>query len=106
LENTAPSYNMGSIPKHITERLKRIVEQTSGKTEDFVQELIPAYVIKGNGPMYCLLTDNRTFVKVERGITVYVVEENYSSDGKTLIYSINGDILLIEDEQIELIGFD
>ena len=97
---------MGGIPEHITKRLKLIVEQTSGKIEDSDQDLIESHKIRGNGAMYCLLSDNRTFVKVERGTTVYVVQENYTIDGKTLIYSENGDIILINPDEIIEIGFD
>jgi tricorn protease-like protein len=97
---------MGGIPDHITKRLKLIVEQTSGKIEDNEQELVVSFKIKGTGATYCLLSDNRTFVKVERGTTVYVVQENYSTDGKTLIYSQNGDILLVDPDELVEIGFD
>ena len=97
---------MGGIPEHITKRLKLIVEQTSGKIEDSDQELIESHKIRGTGAMYCLLSDNRTFVKIERGSTVYIVQDNYSIDGKTLIYSVNGDIILIDPDELVEIGFD
>ncbi len=95
-----------NIPKHISERLKQIVGQVSGKIEDDTLNLIPEYKIKGTGAIYCLLTDNRSFIKVERGISVYIIEENYGYYNKSLVYSLNGDIILIDFEELEEIGFD
>lgn len=95
-----------SIPKHITDKLKKIVTQTSGKIEDFDGELIPRHRIVGKGAMYCLQSDNRTFIKVLRGVEVYIIEKNYNNIGKTLVYTYYGDIILIEHEQLEEIGFD
>ena len=56
--------------------------------------------------MYCLQSDNRTFIKVLRGVEVYIIEKNYNNIGKTLVYTYYGDIILIEHEQLEEIGFD
>ena len=97
---------MGGIPEHITERLKLIIAQTSGKIEDKEAELIPEHKIRGTGAVYCLLTDNRTFVKLERGTSIYIVQEKYDIYGKTLVYSVSGDIILIEPDEIQEIGFD
>ena len=45
-------------------------------------------------PYYCLSADNRSFVKVERGISVYVVSHNYDTQGRSLVYTIHGDIII------------
>ncbi len=97
---------MGSIPKHITDRLKQIVGQVSGKIEDSDLGLVEEHKIKGTGIMYCLMSDNRTFTKVTRGVTIYIIEENYDIKNRTLVYTVYGDIVLLEPEEIEMIGHD
>ena len=94
-----------ALSDYITDKLKRIVSQISGKP-DKDYPLIPEYVIKGKGVIYCLAPDMRSFSKAERGTPVYVVVKNYNNTGKALIYTYAGDILLIEPEEIEEIGFD
>jgi hypothetical protein len=93
---------------HITKKLKKILLQTSGKLEEINEheDLIPRYKIIGTGVMYCLLSDNRSFIKVNRGIEAYIVERNYNNLGKDLIYTYHGDIILIESEELIEIGFD
>jgi hypothetical protein len=89
----------------ITDKLKRIVSQISGKP-DKDMPLIPEFVVKGKGVIYCLAPDMRSFNKVTRGIPVYVVVGNYNNSGKCLIYTYPGDIVLIDPEEIEKVGFD
>jgi len=89
----------------ITDKLKRIVSQISGKPDKNLP-LIPEFVVKGKGVIYCLAPDMRTFSKVTRGIAVFVVVGNYNNSGKLLIYTYPGDIVLIDPEEIEKVGFD
>ena len=94
-----------AMSDYITDKLKRIVAQISGKP-DKDYPLLPEFKIKGKGVIYCLAPDMRSFNKAERGTPVFVVIRNYSNSGKCLIYTYAGDILLIEPEEIEEIGFD
>ena len=93
---------------YITKRLKKILLQTSGKLDeiDEQEELILPYKIIGSGIIYCLLSDNRSFTKVTRGVEVYIIERNYNNLGKDLVYTNHGDIVLIESEELIEIGFD
>ena len=68
--------------------------------------MLHQYNIKGTGIIYCTITDNRTFVKIERGTGVYIIEENFNQLGKHCLYCMNGDIILIEQEQLVEIGYD
>ena len=90
----------------LTERIKRVIRQISGKVSDTEVELLPEYRIKGSGVLYCLSVDNKKFVKVARGISAYIIEEDYDTQMRTLIYTLYGDIVLIEPEEIEEIGFE
>jgi len=92
--------------KKLSEVLKNIVRQISGKLEDFEGALYSEYMIIGSGIIYCLSADNKSFVKVERGVSVYVVADNYDTQGRSLVYTIHGDIVVIEPEEMSEIGFD
>ncbi len=94
-----------ALSDYITDKLKRIASQISGKP-DKNYPLVPEYVIKGQGIMYCLSPDMRTFTNVNRGIAVYVIVKNYNNSGKALIYTYPGDILLIDPDELEEVGFD
>ncbi|HBY69720.1 MAG TPA: hypothetical protein DEG69_19465 [Flavobacteriaceae bacterium] len=92
--------------KTLTDKLKNIVRQISGKLEDFEGSLYPESMIIGSGILYCLSADNKTFVKVERGISVYIVTHNYDTQGRSLVYTVHGDIIVIDPEELKEIGFD
>jgi hypothetical protein len=86
--------------------LKKILSQISGDMapED---ELIPEYTILGNGHIMCYDPNTRTFKRVSRGITAYVIKENYDRAGRSLIYTTYGDVVCIEPEELFLLkGFD
>ena len=90
--------------KEIQKKLKIILRQLSGKIKDdeqFVQEA----VILGKGSIWCY-DPFKTVIQLDRGTNVYVLQENYDSKGRTLIYCINGDILCIEPEELFNIGFN
>jgi len=91
--------------KKIQKKLKIISRQLSGKIKDdeqFVQEA----VISGKGNIWCYDPIGRIVIQLERGTNVYVLQENYDSKGRTLIYCINGDILCVEPEELFNIGFN
>tara|TARA_R100001244_G_scaffold27620_1_gene27277 strand:+ start:148 stop:441 length:294 start_codon:yes stop_codon:yes gene_type:complete len=91
--------------KEIQKKLKIILRQLSGKIKDdeqFVQEA----VILGKGSIWCYDPLSRMVIQLERGTSVYVLQENYDSQGRTLIYCINGDILCVEPEELFNIGFN
>ena len=92
--------------KKLSEKLKNIVRQISGKLEKFEGDLYPKHNIRGKGAIYCLSADNKTFVKVVRGISVYIITHDYDTQGRSLVYTIHGDIIVIEPEEINEIGFD
>lgn len=89
----------------IQKKLKIILRQLSGKIRDddqFVEEVI----ILGKGTIWCYDPFSKTVIQIERGSNAYILQENYDSKGRTLIYCINGDILCIEPEELFNIGFN
>ena len=90
----------------IQKKLKIVLRQLSGKIKDDNEQFIEEAIILGKGTIWCYDPFGKTVIQLERGIGVYILEENYDSKGKTLIYCINGDILCIEPEELFNIGFN
>jgi len=89
------------------DRIKRIIKQFAGslsESDDF--ELIPQYGIKGRGDIHCFYPGKRIFIKIARSTKVYIIEKETNEYGRVLIYTFNGEIVEIEREELEYIGFD
>jgi len=90
----------------LKELLKIILDQVSGEA-DPEKPLIPAYAVQGKGDIMCYDPNARMFKKVARGTIVYVLKENYDYNGRSLIYTVYGEIVCIDPEEIFLlVGFD
>lgn len=86
--------------------LKIVLDQVAGEG-DPKKQLIPAYAIQGKGDIMCWDPNSRMFKKVARGTTVYILRENYDHNSRSLVYTVHGDIVCIDPEEIFLlIGFD
>ena len=93
-------------PKSEAERvLKILYKQLSGKlTEE--DEAIAPVIIRGSGHLWAYDPFNKTVVNIERGSIVYILEKEYDSQGRSLIYCTNSDIICIDPEEIEEVGFN
>lgn len=88
------------------ELLKKVLSQISGDLEP-EEDLVPEYTIIGKGHIMCYDPNTRSFKRVSRGITAYVIKENYDIMGRSLIYTYYGDVVCIEPEELFLLkGFD
>ena len=85
--------------KEITERLKLITKQISGKAEKDDEETIKSYHIKGNGPGFFLSYIDRTFVKIERQTEAFIVV-------KSLVYTYSHELIIIDEEELQYIGYN
>jgi len=90
----------------LTEKLKNIVKQVSGKMKDFEGDLYVEYKVRGDGILFCLSADSKSFVRIVRGVGAHIICENYDLVGRTLIYTHFGDIVLIEPEELIELGYD
>jgi len=88
-----------------TSIVKKLIKQISGNlTED--DELIPEVAIKGSGDIWCYDPSGRTFKRIYRGIKAYILMENFDHNGRTLIYTQNGDMVCIEPDDLLYTGYD
>jgi len=88
-----------------TELVKQIIKQISGDITD-KDVLIPEVAIDGTGDIWCWDPSSRIHRKIYRGVKAYILYENYDIMGRTLIYTLNGDIICIEPEEIIHTGYD
>jgi hypothetical protein len=87
------------------ELIKRLIKQITGKlTEE--DELIPEVAIEGSGEIWCFDPINRIHKKIYRGVKAYILYENYDHYNRTLIYTLNGDMVCIEPEKLLHTGYD
>jgi len=85
--------------------VKQLIKQISGKlTEE--DELIPEVAITGKGDMWCWDPSNRTHRKISRGIKAFILQENFDDFGRTLVYTLGGDMVCIEPEELLHTGYD
>ena len=96
---------MGSKNEDAKSLMKRIMKQIGGDI-NAESELIPEYCVAGKGIIFCYDPSNRTFVKITRGSTVYVIYENYDTQGRSLIYTVYGELVCIDPEELFLLGLD
>jgi hypothetical protein len=89
------------------ELIKRLIKQISGDVKYEDGNLLPEYVIKGKGSIWCFSPNEKAIVKLSRGIAVYLIEGLGDVEGdKCLIYSQLGGLYMIDCEELELVGFD
>ena len=95
------------MKKAVSERVKILVKQISGKITEEDGELLPEYIIKDNkSEIWCYSVSDKTMIKVCTRSPVYVLQENYDEKDRTLIYTYHSQIVLIEKEKLQLVGFD
>ena len=88
-----------------TELVKKIIKQISGElTED--DTLVPEVAIMGSGEVWLWDPTSRTHRKAYRGVKAFILYENYDNLGRTLIYTLAGDMLCIDPDELLHTGFD
>ena len=92
--------------KHTSsEFIKRLIKQISGEltAED---TLIPEVAIDGTGEMWCWDPAARIHKKIYRGVKAFILQENFDDFGRTLIYTLNGEMVCVEPEELLHTGYD
>ena len=86
-------------------RIEQIVRQITGKKIDNGKKLITPAVIKGSGIVFLWAPTKKTLMKVNRGISVYVVSYDMDEKDRILIYD-GYNLLAIHPDDLEEIGFN
>jgi hypothetical protein len=92
--------------KHTSsEFIKRLIKQISGElTEE--DTLIPEVAINGTGEMWCWDPAARIHKKIYRGVKAFILQENFDDFGRTLIYTLNGEMVCVEPGELLHTGYD
>jgi hypothetical protein len=88
-----------------TELMKKIIKQISGELTE-KDELIPEVAIVGSGDLWCYDPVSRIHKKIYRGVKAFILYENYDTFGRSLIYTLAGDMVCIEPDEILHTGYD
>jgi hypothetical protein len=91
--------------KSKAELVKKIIKQISGDLTE-TDTLIPEVAIDGSGEIWCWDPIGRIHRKVYRGVKAFVLYENYDHLNRTLIYTLNGDMICIDAEELIHTGYD
>jgi len=88
-----------------SEFIKRLIKQISGEltAED---TLIPEVAIDGTGEMWCWDPAARIHKKIYRGVKAFILQENFDDFGRTLIYTLTGEMVCVEPEELLHTGYD
>ena len=85
--------------------IKKLIKQISGKlTED--DELIPEVAIDGSGEIWCWDPINKMHRKIYRGVKAFILYENYDHLNRTLVYTLNGDMICVDPDHLLHTGYD
>tara|TARA_B100000214_G_scaffold373810_1_gene354953 strand:+ start:1934 stop:2245 length:312 start_codon:yes stop_codon:yes gene_type:complete len=91
-------------------RIKLAVKQLNGTLDhegvDKDCELIPEIAIKGTGHIFCFSPGKKRFVKISRGIKGYIINAVENTIDKYLVYTWDGYLVEIYENELIFTGFD
>ena len=92
--------------KKLEDRIEMIVKQFSGQVDENDGALVPEVAIKGSsGHIYCYSTMKNRMIRISRGTKAYILKEEHEK-GISLIYTFDGRILEIQEDELIFTGFD
>ena len=86
--------------------LKKILRQISGNIKKDHGKLILPVLIGGKGYIGCYDTVQRKIVMIRRGIICYILDEKKDELDRIMVYTINGEVILIEESEIIYAGYN
>tara|TARA_B100000902_G_scaffold300799_1_gene288454 strand:- start:878 stop:1168 length:291 start_codon:yes stop_codon:yes gene_type:complete len=92
--------------KKLSEIIKKITDQISGDIKDVDEDLVPHFTIIGEGESYFFSFLDKCFIKITRGLQVYIVAENFDISGRSLVYTFSHELILIDPDELQYIGFN
>lgn len=103
---------MGEDDKYddLAARVKLAVRQLNGTLDyegaDKDSELIAEVAIKGDGHIFCFSPGKKSLVKVSRGIKGYIIDTVKDRYDKYLVYTWDGYLVEIYENELIFTGFD
>ena len=88
------------------DEIKRIIRQLSGRLEEDDGPLVVPSIIIGDGFIWCYNPKSRDMIRIRRGTKVFVVEGRLDEKNRVMIYAETGEIALIEQKELLVLGFN
>tara|TARA_A100001391_G_C4952854_1_gene247710 strand:+ start:112 stop:402 length:291 start_codon:yes stop_codon:yes gene_type:complete len=88
------------------DEIKRIIRQISGKLEPEDGPLVVPCIISGKGHIWCYNPKDRDMIRILRGTKVFIVDSRIDPEGRVMIYAETGEIALIEQDELLVLGFN
>ena len=85
--------------------IKQLIKQISGDLTE-KDEPIPEVAIDGSGEIWCWDPITKIHKRIYRGLKAFIIQENFDDFGRTLIYTLNGEMVCIEPEELIHTGYD
>lgn len=85
---------------------KKLIKQISGEIDEKDGELLPEYIIKGKGHIWCYQPTVRKMLRISRNIKVYILSEEEDASGRVLVYTSIGDVIAIEKDELFETGYN
>ena len=85
---------------------KKLIKQISGKIDEKDGELLPEYIIKGKGHIWCYQPTVRKMLRISRNIKVYILSDEEDALGRVLVYTSIGDVIAIEKDELFETGYN
>ena len=96
----------------LEERITLAIEQLNGKIPYKTQEeidriiLLPEVAIKGSGIIFCFSPSKKSFIRIIRGQKAYIIDDLSNNPEKCFIYTWDGFLVEIEQDELMVTGFD
>ena len=94
-----------ALKKPALARVKKLIKQIAGKSKE-LDDLYPDMVIRGKGYISCYCPLDKLFIKIRRGTTVYMVDDALDHTSNVFVYTILGNLIEIDEEELIVVGFD
>ena len=91
------------------DRMKQIARQMAGnykENEENGGELIAPVLIKGEGDIWCPHVTQKRVVRIPRGTKAYILSDEMDDLGRIPIYSVLGEMVAIDPDEIVEVGFN
>jgi len=91
--------------KYDSKRLQQIINQLSGEIDADADQIFPAYIIKGEGHMWCYSPTAKTMVRVLRGSKAFLLQEPEGEKELAMAF-VPYEIIDIDIDELEEIGYN
>ena len=88
-----------------SDRVLQIMSQIDGKDIEEYDDIIPQYRIKGSGIAYYWAPTTKSFVKINKGVNVYVISYKIDEKRRILVFD-KVRFFAVPLKEIEKVGFN